>query len=206
MDMQMPELDGLAATRVIRASGGPCAAVPIFALTADASAERRRFYDGAGLTDFLTKPIDLKALAERLATIDHSASGANAVRHAAKAPQVVETLEERRIVELRSVLGTVRFEALLTLLVSECRQRPARLRAACRRGDLTALHAEAHNIKGAASSIGAAALGQAASRIEQAPDLASAKPLLKQFNTIAQATMIAASYLISPPPVDRVTA
>lgn len=69
MDMQMPEMDGLAATRAIRASAGPCAAVPIVALTADASPERRRFYDGAGLSDFLTKPIDGSALAALLQTL-----------------------------------------------------------------------------------------------------------------------------------------
>ena len=69
MDMQMPEMDGLAATRAIRTSGGPSADAPIIALTADASSERRRFYDGAGLSDFMTKPIDRKALGNRLAAI-----------------------------------------------------------------------------------------------------------------------------------------
>ncbi|MGH6658027.1 MAG: ATP-binding protein, partial [Sphingomicrobium sp.] len=69
MDMQMPEMDGLAATRAIRALPGPAGIVPIIALTADASPERRRFYDNVGLTDFLTKPIDSLALATRLAAI-----------------------------------------------------------------------------------------------------------------------------------------
>ena len=69
MDMQMPEMDGLAATRAIRTSGGPSADAPIIALTADASSERRRFYDGAGLSDFMTKLIDRKALGNRLAAI-----------------------------------------------------------------------------------------------------------------------------------------
>lgn len=66
MDMQMPEMDGLAATRAIRGSGGLSADVPIFALTADASPERRRFYNGAGLTRFMTKPIDQAELAAEL--------------------------------------------------------------------------------------------------------------------------------------------
>ena len=39
MDMRMPEMDGLAATRAIRALGGAWAAIPIIALTANAFAE-----------------------------------------------------------------------------------------------------------------------------------------------------------------------
>jgi CheY-like chemotaxis protein len=62
MDMQMPEMDGIAATRAIRAEGGPNAAVPIIALSADAAPERRRFYENIGLTDFITKPISIEAL------------------------------------------------------------------------------------------------------------------------------------------------
>lgn len=54
MDMQMPVMDGVGATRAIRSGGGKSANAPIYALTADASLERRRFYDQAGLTGFLT--------------------------------------------------------------------------------------------------------------------------------------------------------
>lgn len=76
MDMQMPEMDGLAATRTIREGGGRSAGAPIIALTADASAERRRFYDHAGLTEFLTKPINSDLLSERLRQIANEEVGA----------------------------------------------------------------------------------------------------------------------------------
>nr|WP_281169522.1 response regulator [Sphingomonas jaspsi] len=73
--MQMPEMDVLAATRTIRASGGAWAEIPIIALTADASPERRRFYQGVGLTDFMTKPIDQAELAAKLASIREGGEG-----------------------------------------------------------------------------------------------------------------------------------
>jgi two-component system, sensor histidine kinase len=67
MDLHMPELDGLAATRAIRALPGDKAALPIIALTADAYAETRvRCFD-AGMNGFLSKPVTLDALAHTVA-------------------------------------------------------------------------------------------------------------------------------------------
>ncbi|MES2149224.1 MAG: two-component regulator propeller domain-containing protein [Pseudomonadota bacterium] len=67
MDGRMPEMDGASATRLIRAGGPPEAPVRdqelmIIALTANASEEDRSRYLGAGMDDFLTKPIDEAAL------------------------------------------------------------------------------------------------------------------------------------------------
>ena len=67
MDGRMPEMDGASATRLIRSGGGEEAPVRdqelmIIALTANASEEDRSRYLGAGMDDFLTKPIDEAAL------------------------------------------------------------------------------------------------------------------------------------------------
>ncbi len=69
MDMQMPKLDGLAATRRIRGEGGPNAGVPIVALTAnmlDAEIARCR---AAGMDDHLGKPFDAAALKAALGAV-----------------------------------------------------------------------------------------------------------------------------------------
>ncbi len=200
MDMQMPELDGLAATRAIRSSDGPCAAIPILALTADASAERRRFYDGAGLTDFLTKPIDRTALAVRLARIVPQRAPANRSYPVTPSPIVLEAM---RIDELHGMLGRLRLDALLGLLIDECRVRPARLRAGLARGELMAIRAEAHSIKGAAISIGATALSEAARQLEAIATLSAAGPLIVALETVADATLAAAQDLLAAPAADR---
>ena len=171
MDMQMPVMDGLAATRAIRGSGSASADVPIIALTADASAERRRFYDGAGLTDILTKPIDHAALAQRLTAIGAAIVQPTNVAGAAAGNTAHEgapgtVFDRARYDELCDVLGAVRVRDLLELLVAELDRSPARIRQLIDCGDIDGARAEAHSLSGAASNLGAIALGRVARAIE----------------------------------------
>jgi CheY-like chemotaxis protein len=68
MDVQMPEMDGLEATRRIRAADSPARnpQMPIIALTAHAMEEDRRISLEAGMNDHVAKPIDSKAITELL--------------------------------------------------------------------------------------------------------------------------------------------
>ena len=62
MDLQMPEMDGEEATRMVRALPPPKNGLPIIALTADAMVEHRDRYLAAGINDWVPKPIDWRIL------------------------------------------------------------------------------------------------------------------------------------------------
>jgi PAS domain S-box-containing protein len=88
MDSQMPVLDGIAATRQIRALPAPKCSVPIIALTANAMLGASEEYLAAGMNDYVSKPIDasqLRAKLERVAAArsDRTATPPNGKLHAA---------------------------------------------------------------------------------------------------------------------------
>jgi CheY-like chemotaxis protein len=67
MDMRMPVMDGLAATRAIRALDGPAGEIPILGLTANATPEDAARCLEAGMNDHLIKPIDRMVLVNAVA-------------------------------------------------------------------------------------------------------------------------------------------
>ncbi len=69
MDIQMPAMDGVTATKLIRAHYAPEKQPRIIALTAEASAEGREKYLAAGMDDVLTKPVQIDALVNMLANL-----------------------------------------------------------------------------------------------------------------------------------------
>jgi len=67
MDVEMPEMDGIAATRAIRSLGEPGGRIPIIALTANAMPEEMARCRAAGMNAHLAKPIDREALLRLIA-------------------------------------------------------------------------------------------------------------------------------------------
>ena len=66
MDVHMPGIDGLAATRAIRALPGPAGRTPIIAMTADVLPEQIERCRAAGMVDHVSKPIKVERLYDRL--------------------------------------------------------------------------------------------------------------------------------------------
>ena len=75
MDIHMPVMDGLTATRTIRAMAPPKSRIPIIALTADVLQEARDQAQAAGVTAFIAKPVKPEELEPLIAQmLTHKAS------------------------------------------------------------------------------------------------------------------------------------
>jgi signal transduction histidine kinase/CheY-like chemotaxis protein len=81
MDIQMPEMDGQAATQAIRALGGAVSRIPIIAMTANAMVEDRAAYLSVGMNDYVSKPIVVRQLALALARASAAGGGPRRGEH-----------------------------------------------------------------------------------------------------------------------------
>ena len=145
MDVQMPTVDGLEATRRIRALDGPRGRVPIVALTANAMSGMEQTYRDAGMDDYLTKPVDMEKL---LAT---TARWSVATRfdppEPAPAPvQVSGLVDELPLTRLAQSAAPERFQSLVSLFVTDCAARIERIRLSAERMDFDSLRQEAHDL------------------------------------------------------------
>ena len=102
MDCQMPELDGLAATRALRqAEQGGARHLPVVALTANAFAADRANCLAAGMDDYISKPFrdgEIAAVLQRWLTPGRSAGAVNA-HHLGEAAAAVEAAEATEATE-----------------------------------------------------------------------------------------------------------
>ena len=170
------------------------------ALTADASPERRRFYEGAGLSGFMTKPIDRALLVEHLGAVDEDKRRATQTAIPADAATIDGALFDHVLLgELRAAIGADRVDQLLALLDRECDERMVQIRRHDSSGDLALVRREAHSLKGAASAVGATALSAIVERLEAAPTAAAAARLVAPLAVQAERTRVAIAVLTGAP-------
>jgi signal transduction histidine kinase/DNA-binding response OmpR family regulator len=186
MDLHMPVMDGIAATRAIRALADPvAAAVPIYALTADAFPETRQRCLLAGMNDFLTKPIVPQALAASLRRLfgrAYDGSGAAAPLPAPAPPasqQAVRPLRPESLAAPAAVLDQAainrtlqamsreRLRGLMQIFFDDAPATLDRLRAAVRDAQPLDLRVHAHALRGAALNLGLAGIAATAESLRE---------------------------------------
>jgi CheY-like chemotaxis protein len=85
MDVHMPKMDGLAATRAIRAGGGPSAQTPVIAMSADVMTRNLEDCRNAGMVDHIAKPVQLPVMHAVLQRWMGSTRGVQQPRNTAQA-------------------------------------------------------------------------------------------------------------------------
>jgi signal transduction histidine kinase/HPt (histidine-containing phosphotransfer) domain-containing protein/ActR/RegA family two-component response regulator len=156
MDMQMPVMDGIAATRAIRALGGDRGAVPIVAMTANASDTDRALCREAGMDGFEAKPISSRRLAALLAGF-----GVRAARDAEPVaadtgalPEARPDRSDARVAELVEAVGEEGFRDLLDVFFLDASALLTDLHRSLASHDLELFDRSLHSLKGSAANLG----------------------------------------------------
>ncbi|NMZ65489.1 PAS domain S-box protein [Pseudomonas oryzihabitans] len=205
MDMQMPDIDGLEATRRIRADGR-FRTLPILAMTANASHTDRDACLAAGMDDHIGKPIDLELLVARLRRLTG--------QEVSVAPAAAPVVEDRQVEPLSIVLrrfgGDARlFGSLLERFAEDSAGLLERLAQAWHTADSEAAVAVLHSLKGSAGTMGAQRLAARAAEGERAGKAGAGVPTevavelttLRQLLDEALGELRGALAEVLPPPV-----
>ena len=156
MDVQMPIMDGITATRRIRALDGPPGRLPIVAMTANVLPQQVAELRAAGLDDHVGKPFRTDAL---LAAIDRWAG------RPAEPPRAGSAIDRAVLREMTEMVGRDRMRDLLAMLATELAQR---FGDSAREHGRERLMLDAHAMVSAASMVGFVALADACRAVEAA--------------------------------------
>jgi two-component system sensor histidine kinase/response regulator len=187
MDVQMPEMDGFEATKVIRAQEGEQTRIPIIAMTAHAMKGDRERCLTAGMDDYLSKPLqtkDLFKVIERWTHLPrpHAEFGQTTVSVEARADKEPPPLNRQKALPYFGGDEQL-YDQMLSEFVAHLGEEIDKLKAALESDDVPTFTRLAHTLKGLAATFGAERLSQAAQQLEAIgfdENLAAASPLVTQ--------------------------
>jgi CheY-like chemotaxis protein/HPt (histidine-containing phosphotransfer) domain-containing protein len=204
MDMEMPVMDGLEATRRIRASEGQGQRTPIVALTANAMMAQLERCLEAGMDNYLTKPLDIARLQDVLDTyIGGGATGTSTtvVERALTAPATHLADVRRRLAEVSGADPDFESE-LIDAFIASGDQTMEDMRIAIATGDLGALSRAAHRFKGACANLHIEFLASLAQEIEAGARAGATRDWPADLQHLTAEFKQACAALRSPAPAD----
>jgi len=168
MDIQMPVLDGLAATAEIRALPDPAkAAIPILAISANVREEDILRYRQGGIDNVLSKPLRPEALKSMLAKM-LGTDPPGTEEPGSKPVPSEELMDGTQVAALREALAPNKLSELYGVAKQSLLTGAEMLRAGWQKGDPAEIKTAAHRLAGVARNFGCLALGKCAGRIEDA--------------------------------------
>ncbi len=193
MDMQMPVMDGLEATRCIRMLAAPKGNIPIIALTADVVSDHKRMYVAAGVDAVVGKPVNWTELDGEIARCLHIERGALPLDFEVPPEPTEESarqiIDETLVASLEHDLGAVAVAPMLKSFVNNMSRYGEELGSAARNGDMKTSKRIAHALKGLCAQFGAPRVSYWAWRIEiRAVTLQDILTLLSEVEAAIQKT------------------
>jgi len=167
MDIQMPEMNGLEASRAI-CTRWPAERRPrIIAMTAEAMREDRESCLAAGMDDYLVKPVRLEDLALALGKQHPTDGRGSSEGFAAAASKEMEATIDASVLDgIREDLGSTAVRKVIAEFLRSSPSLIAKLRDAATRGDTPAIRTLAHSMKGTSATLGAVALSHRCAELE----------------------------------------
>ena len=204
MDLQMPVMDGVEASRRIRERENGATNAYIVALTASYLPEKGRELFDAGIDNYIAKPFDISHLRQMLEHgLDHRKT-----RKRIKSPVLVDVSEISTSRELNVSAGIKLVggdeETYRELLADFLEQLPEKIRTIDRcfaENDLEGLARAAHNIKGISSSLGALQLNEYAGglekRVSEGYTITSLESVVRELKEISRKFTVVASVFLA---------
>lgn len=191
MDVQMPDMDGLEATRQLRDSLPDDQQPWIIAMTAYAMTQDRDMCLEAGMNDYISKPVQIEELSDKLKHIaeQHNGTGIQPVAHkshptaqtAAQKPACLDARQReasehalptldyaifQRFISTVSDIESNLAHELVTIFCEEVPKKVKDMRQAMRKNDSETIHHHAHSLKTSCAQLGALRLSALCKQME----------------------------------------
>jgi CheY-like chemotaxis protein len=168
MDLQMPRMDGYAASRLIRSEEAPGRRVPIIAMTASAIEGERERCTAAGMDDFLSKPVN----SDRVAAVLGSHVGSTERSAQPMRPEPADALDESRLDELAEMgeRAVALVKRAIGNFITRLPDTLGEIAEALEDKDWETLRALVHRFRGSALNLGVVIVSEIALELELLED------------------------------------
>ncbi len=172
MDISMPVMDGIEATRSIRALPEPDAEITIIAMTAHDQPEEKAAFKAAGMNDYLHKPMRRDALLSMVARWNDNSSEntppvlIDSIQETIP-PDAYSQLDISALQQMAQDVDDSVFPQLIELFIRNARERKEVMSNALSTQDYECLEREVHSLKSSAAAYGLVRIQQLATEVEQ---------------------------------------
>lgn len=191
MDIQMPEMDGLEATRIIRADPD-MAGIPVIAITANATNEDREHCLAAGMDDFIGKPFKPHVFYATLAKWLPVRPPEAELPVAPSTPAAETTLGgDPGIIDLAVLAewngnNRKKMREFALRFIESAREDITKMEAALEKGDMAALCALGHYVKSPALMVGAMGFADLCQALEHSKDVEQARDIIDRLHPLLE--------------------